>query len=79
MCLSVYTGIPLSYEAAKGMGQNDRRLWQRFYKVLDISRMAVKCTSRLGVALCVAAALAAEADGIGVIAPVSKVGHEVLL
>lgn len=71
--------IPLSYEAAKGMGQNDRRLWQSVDKVLNVGRMAGKCASRLGVALRVAATLAAEADCISVIAPVSKVGHEVLL
>lgn len=75
----IFASTPLSNEATEGVCQNDWRLWECADKVLYVCRMASKCAGKFGVALHVTAALASKADGICVVTPVSKVGHEVLL
>lgn len=61
------------------MRDDDRRLVKSANKVVQICSMAGKSAGGFDPQLSIALSLGAEADGIGVVAPVSKVGHEGLL
>ena len=74
-----FASTPLSNEATQGVRQNDWRPWECADKVLYVGRMTSKCAGKFDIALHVTAALASKADGVCVVTPVSKIGHEVLL
>ncbi len=61
------------------MRNDNRRLVKRADKVVQVCSMAGKSAGGFDPELSVALPLGAKADGVGVIAPVSKVGHESLL
>ena len=61
------------------MRNDDRRLAKSANKVVQVCSMAAKSSGGFDPELSVALPLGAKADGKGVIAPVSKVGHKSLL
>jgi len=61
------------------MRDDDRTLVKGANKVVQVCCVAAKSAGRFDPQLSVALPLGAKADGKGVVAPVSKVGHESLL